>query len=136
MEIGFATPSLRERWRLVVGAFEGRRADRAAAEADKATGGALKRALSRDPFYGQARAGRGILAPVRAEGIAHSAGGSGQGCENSIEHAAENVGATVVGKLLTHGETDVVFALDVPKGAKLKTDALAAHLALGAQLRS
>jgi len=49
--------------------------------------------------------------------------------------AAEKLAAGVAGKLLTSGETEITFAVDVPKGAKQKSAQLAAHLALGAQLR-
>jgi leucyl aminopeptidase len=135
MEIGFATPSLTGTGALVVGAFEGSGLTGAAADVDKSTGGALKRAQAVTRFAGKRGQVVELLAPSGLKASRVLLMGLGK-VANFDQHAAENVGATVVGKLLTHGETDVVFALDVPKGAKLKTDALAVHLALGAKLRS
>jgi leucyl aminopeptidase len=50
--------------------------------------------------------------------------------------AAERAAAGVVGKLLTSGETEIHFALEVPKPSRLASADLAAHLALGSRLRS
>jgi leucyl aminopeptidase len=49
---------------------------------------------------------------------------------------AETLAAIVTGRLITSGETQATFEIDVPKGSKIKAPQLAAHLAFGAQLRS
>jgi len=50
--------------------------------------------------------------------------------------AAERLAATVLGRLLVGGEETLTFAIDLPKRSKLREPELAAHLALGATLRS
>jgi len=49
--------------------------------------------------------------------------------------AAERLAAGIVGRLFNNGEKDVTFAIDA-KGTKAKGAVLAAHLAMGARLRS
>jgi leucyl aminopeptidase len=51
-------------------------------------------------------------------------------------HAAERLGASVVGKLFTSGERAITFAIDAPTGGAIDGAPLAAHIAMGARLRS
>jgi leucyl aminopeptidase len=50
--------------------------------------------------------------------------------------AAERLAATILGRLLGSGEETLTFAIDAPKKGKVAGADLAAHLALGAMLRS
>jgi leucyl aminopeptidase len=52
------------------------------------------------------------------------------------EAAAERLAATIVGRLLVAGDETLTFAIERPKKAKIAEATLAAHLALGAFLRS
>jgi leucyl aminopeptidase len=135
MQIGFATPSLAGTGALIVGTFEGSGLTGSAADADKATDGALKRALGVTRFAGKRGQVVEILAPngLKASRLLLV----GLGKAGDFDHAAaEGVGAAIVGRLLTSGEKEAVFALDLAKGTKLKADRLAAHVAMGATLRS
>jgi leucyl aminopeptidase len=56
--------------------------------------------------------------------------------ETLDEKGLETLGAQIVGRLYTSGETAASFDIDVPKGSKVKKAELAAHLAFGAKLKS
>ncbi len=93
----------------VVAAVEGGVLLPAAAAADKASGGALSRALKFARFKGQSGQFVGVLAPA---GVPASrlllvepggAGGAGR------DHGLETIGAQIVGRLLTAGEGKASF---------------------------
>jgi leucyl aminopeptidase len=135
MQLSFATVSVIGPGALIVGAIEGGNLSVTAAEADKAAGGALKRAQSVTRFTGKLAQVVELLAPpgLRASRILLVGMGKASQFDSA---AAERLAAGAVGRLLTSGEKEAVFALDFPKGAKLGADAFAAHLAMGAKLRS
>jgi len=135
MQLSFAAFSVAGSGALVVGAADDGVLLAHAAEADKASGGALKRALAVSRFKGKAGQTLEVLAPqgVKASRILLVGLGKASAFDGK---AAEHAAAGVVGRLLTSGEKEVSFALDLPKGAKLKPAAFAAHLAMGAELRS
>ena len=135
MQIGFAAPSLTGTGALIIGAFEGSGSTGAAAEADKAMGGALKRAQTVTRFAGKRGQVVEILAPAGLKASRVLLVGLGKVAELD-HHAAERIGANAVARFFTNGEKELVFAFDLPKGTKLKADTFAAHLALGAKLRS
>jgi leucyl aminopeptidase len=135
MQIGFATPSLTGTGALIVGAFEGSGLTGAAADVDKSMGGALKRAEGVTRFSGKRGQVVELLAPTGLKASRVLLVGLGKTADFD-HYAAERVAANVVGRFLTSGEKEVVFALDLAKGTKLKADRFAAHLALGAALRS
>src|SRR5258705_716043 len=120
---------------LVVGILDGGGLTAAAAAADEATGGAVKRALGVSRFKGQAGHSLELLAPagVKASRIVLAGLGKAEAFDAA---AAERLAATVLGRLLVGGEETLTFALDLPKRSKLREADLAAHLALGASLRS
>ena len=135
MEISFAAPGAIGPGALVVGIFEGGALSQAAIRADEATGGALKRALGVSRFKGQAGHSLELLAPagVKASRIVLA----GLGKPDAFNTAgAERLAATVLGRLLVGGEETLTFAIDRPSKAKIEEADLAAHLALGALLRS
>jgi leucyl aminopeptidase len=135
MQLSFTAPSLGATGALVVGVQADGVFSPAAAEADKAAGGALKRAVSASKFTGKPGQALEILAPSGLKASRVLLVGLGKG-EDFKGAGAERIGSAVVAKLFTAGVKDIAFVLDVPKGSKLKPAALAAHLAMGATLRS
>jgi leucyl aminopeptidase len=135
MQVSFAAPGNVRSGAWVVGVAEGASLNGAAARADKASGGALSRALKVSKFAGKPGQVIEILAP---QGTAASrlllVGLGAAGAFDA--NAAENLSAALGGRLNGAGETAVTYEIEVPKGAKLKAPTLAAHLALGAQLKS
>src|SRR5882672_6614370 len=106
MQISLIAPSNVTAGAWVVGALEGGQLLPAAMGADKASGGALTRAMKVSRFTGK----------------------SGQ--------MLEVLGPQIVGRLYTDGETQATIEIDLPKGNKVKKAELAAHLAFGVKLKS
>src|SRR5215472_10735944 len=135
MQLSFVAPSPIGSGALVVGATEGAKLLPAAVSADNETGGALTRALGFSRFAGKSGQMLEVLAPagVKASRLVVVGLGAGTGVdEGRVEVAA----ASAIGRLGTAGESQVTFHIDVPKGSKLKAATLAAHVALGARLRT
>ncbi len=135
MQVAFTASSIAGSGALILGVPEGAGLAGMAADADKATGGALKRALGVSRFTGKPGQAIEILAPQGLKATRIVLIGLGKAAELDGP-AAERAAAGAVGRLFTSGEKDVTFAIDVPKGAKLKHAEFAAHLAMGARLRS
>ncbi len=134
MRLSFAEVSLTGSGALIVGALEGGALTPCAAAADKAVGGALKRAQGFTRFTGKHAQTVELLAPAGLKASRILLVGMGKASQFDGA-AAERFAASVVGRLFSSGEKEAVFALDLPKGAQLKADAFAAHLAMGAKLR-
>jgi leucyl aminopeptidase len=147
MQISFVAPSdatakagRKEGGAWVVGAAEGGVLLPAAARLDKASGGALTRALKVSRFTGKTGQMLEVVAP---SGIAASRvllAGLGK-AESVDEKGLETLGAQILGRLFTAGETEASIEIDVPpssgkRGGKVKKGELAAHLAFGAKLKS
>ncbi len=120
---------------LVVGIGEGGVLTEAAVRVDEATGGQVKRALASTRFKGQAGHSLELLAPAGLKASRIILAGLGK-AENFDGAAAERLSATVLGRLFTSGEETLSFAIDRPAKAKIGEAEMAAHLALGAKLRS
>lgn len=135
MQLSFAALSISGSGALVVGATAGGTLSPSAAAADKASGGAITRALSNGKFTGKPGQVLDLVAPAGMKASRILLVGWGK-AEDVKGAGVESVAANIVGRLLTSGEKQVVFALDVPKGSKLKPAIFAAHLAMGAKLRS
>ncbi len=135
MQLSFSAPSTAGTGALVVAALEGGAFTAAAAEADRKTAGALKRALDASRFSGKAGQLLEVLAPAGMKASRILLVGLGKPSQFDRPQA-EELAAGVVGRLLASGETSVTFAIDLPKGSKMKADSLAAHLAMGVKLRS
>jgi leucyl aminopeptidase len=133
MQISFAAPSTDRPGTLVVGATENGLLPGALA-LDKRVTGALERALETSRFKGKPGQMVELLAPSGMQASRIIVAGLGKG-EKFDGQSAERLAAGVVGRLLTSGEKEITFAVDLPKGAKTKSAQLATHLALGAQLR-
>ena len=106
MQISFVAPSSTESGAVVVGVVEGGALAGPAVELDKATGGALKRALGTNRFSGKAGQLLDIVAPsgVKASRILLLGIGKASAFDGP---AAERAAASVVGKLFTSGEKEM-----------------------------
>ena len=136
MQLSFAALSLNSAGALIVGVQGDGAFTPSAMEADKASGGALKRAVSASAkFTGKTGQVVEVLAPQGLKAARVLLVGMGKG-EDFNTGSAERLGASVVARLYTSGTAAIVFAIDAPKGSKFKPGALAAHLAMGAKLRS
>jgi leucyl aminopeptidase len=135
MQLSFAAPGSVSAGAWVVGAVEGSSLLPAAVKADDASGGAISRALKVSRFTGKAGQALEVLAPagMKVSRILVIGLGKASGFDAG---AAENASADIIGRLSKSGEVSVTLDIDVPKGAKLKPGALAAHLAMGARLKS
>jgi len=135
MQLSFGPLSTAGTGAIVVGAAGGGGLTASAAALDKQAGGALKRALEVSRFSGKPGQILEVLAPagVKASRLLLV----GMGAANEFNGpAAERLAANVVGRLFSSGEKELNFAIDLPRGAKLKPASLAAHLAMGARLRT
>jgi leucyl aminopeptidase len=135
MQLSFAAPGSVTSGAWIVGALEGSQLTAAAAKADKASGGAVTRAIGVSKFTGKRSQMLEVLAPAGMSASRIVLVGLGKAAELD-GHAVEDIAATVIGALSKSGENAATFEIDLPKGGKLKAGALAAHLAMGAQLKS
>ena len=135
MQISFTAPSAKvQAGSWVVAASEGRALSQAAVKADKASAGALTRALKFSRFTGKSGEMLEVLAPG---GLAASRLILvGLGKPDALDaKGLEVIGAQIVARLESAGETTAIFEIEVPKVAKIKSGEAAAHLAFGARLR-
>ncbi|MBV9549217.1 MAG: leucyl aminopeptidase [Alphaproteobacteria bacterium] len=135
MNITFAAPASVTAGSWVVGGLEGGALLPAAISADKASGGALSRALKFARFKGQPGQMVEVLAPAGLGVSRLLLVGLGKP-EALDEKALEVIGAQVTARLLSGGESKASFQIEAPKGCKVKKGEIAAHLAFGARLRS
>jgi leucyl aminopeptidase len=119
----------------VVGAVEGGALLPAAVRLDKASGGALTRALKYSRFTGKTGQMVEVLAPASLALSRILLVGLGK-AESLEEKGLETLGAQIAGRLYGAGEAQASIEIDVPKGSKVKKAELAAHLAFGAKLKS
>jgi leucyl aminopeptidase len=130
MQLSFAAPTVGHSGALVLGVAEGQPLAGLAQLADKATGGTLKRAMGASKFTGKAGQFLEVLAPQGLQASRVLLAGIGKSLNES---GAEKLAAGVIARLYTSGVREVSFEIEA---AKIKPAALAAHLAMGAKLRS
>lgn len=135
MQLSLAAPHSIDSGAWIVGALEGNTLTAAAQKADKVTGGALSRALKVSSFKGKPGQALELLAPAGTKASRILLVGLGKAADFDGSKA-EHLSASINGRLSGSGETEATYEVDVPKGSKLKPGELAAHLALGARLRS
>jgi leucyl aminopeptidase len=135
MQFNFAAATTAESGALVVGATEGPELLPAAAKADRAGRGAIGRALEASRFKGKPGQMVQILAPAGLKVSRIIVVGLGK-AEDFDAGAAESLAASALGRLKGGAETEIVFDLNGLKGAKIDGAGLAAHLALGAKLKT
>ncbi len=107
----------------------------AAARLDKESSGALTRAMKFSRFNGKSGQFLEVLAPSGLKASRLLLVGLGKP-ESLDEKALETLGAQIVGRLFTAGESAASLEIEVPKSSKVKKAELAAHLAFGARLKS
>src|SRR5438105_862966 len=120
---------------LVVGILDGGNLTDSASTVDKATGGAISRALAASRFRGQPGHSLELLVPAGIKSTRVVLTGLGKG-EDFNAAAAERLAATVMGRLVVSGEETLTFAIERSKKSPLSDVDLAVHLAFGALLRS
>lgn len=120
---------------LVVGILDGGNLTDSAAAVDKASGGAVSRALAASRFRGQSGHSLELLVPAGIKPTRVILAGLGKG-EDFNAAAAERLAATVLGRLLVGGEETLTFSIERPKKTQLSEAELAVHLAFGGMLRS
>jgi leucyl aminopeptidase len=140
MQISFATPVNVTAGAWVVGATDGAALLPAAVRADKASGGALARALKFSRFTGKSGQMLEVLAPAGMKASRILLVGLGKP-EAMDEKALETLGAQIAGRLNAAGEVAASIEIDAPPssgkgGSKVKKGEIAAHLAFGATLKS
>jgi leucyl aminopeptidase len=133
--IGSADVTAKDGGAWVVAAVESPVLLPAAVRLDKACGGALTRALKISRFTGKNGQFLEVLAPAQIKASRLLLVGLGKP-EALDEKGLETLGAQIVGRLYTSGETAASIEIDLPKGSKVKKSELAAHLAFGARLKS
>ncbi len=136
MQISFAAPAAKiQAGSWVVAASAGGVLTEAAQKADKASGGAIARGLKVSRFAGKSGQLLEVLAPAGLAASRILLVGLGKPAELD-EKGLETIGAQIVARLQSLGETSATFEIEAPKGSKVKSGEIAAHLAFGARLRS
>ena len=107
----------------------------AAQAIDKASGGALARALKGTRFDGEVAAMVEILAPAGTEASRLLVVGTGKATQGD-RAAFERIGGAIAARLLTSGEARVTVDFGGLGEIAVKPAEAAAHLALGASLRA
>lgn len=135
MNISFADVSLTKPGALALLVTEGNALAGAAAELDRKTGGALKRAVKAANFSGKAGSALDLVAP---QGVAASRIlliGVGKAADLTVL-ALENAGGDLVGRLEREKEQAGAVIVDGAHSAKIDAGEVAARVAFGARLRS
>src|SRR6185312_7455867 len=120
MQLSFAAPNSAGSGvgAIVVGALDGATLTASAARLDKEAGGAISRALGFSKFKGKPAQMLELLAPAGVKASRIIVIGLGKASDFGAS-TAENLAATVTGRLLGTGETQATFEIDLPKGSKL-----------------
>ncbi len=135
MDLNFAATKQADSGALVVSAAQGPVLGAAALRADKASGGALSRALRGSRFTGKPGQILELLAPQGMDvsrlimvGLGNAEGFNGA----RVEEAA----AAAVARLAPTNEAMATFMIEAPKGARFNQGQLAAHVAMGITLKT
>lgn len=135
MKIVFAKPEIPASGTLVALAADGRKLGKLANQLDKATKGAIARALEASRFKGGAEEFLTILAPAGVEAARIILAGIGQPAKYDAL-AAQSLGGRLVSALNGAGEKDVWVWIESIGEMKIEETEFAANLAYGARLRS
>jgi leucyl aminopeptidase len=135
MQISFQSPSLDGPGAVAMAIAEGNALGGIVERADKLAGGAIRRALSVSRFSGKPGQILELVAPTGLKASRLLLAGLGKSGKFDAR-GAERLAAGVVGKLFSSGEKTVTLLIEAPKEAKITGAELAAHLAMGARLRS
>lgn len=135
MKVTFAKPEVPGQGAYAVGVQEGRKLSASAAQAEKATKGAVARSLNASRFKGAKDEQLVILAPQGLDisrlilvGLGNPAKLTALDCEA--------IGGRVVAALNAAGDREGTIAVDAPAGCPLSDAEIAARIAVGARLRA
>jgi leucyl aminopeptidase len=134
MKISFAKPAVVKSGALVVLASKGPELTPSARVVDKATGGALSRALKASRYTGDVAELLEVLAPAGIDASRVLIAGMGPSGKANVGEF-ERIGGWVASKLATSGETHVTVMLDDIGEIGVSAADAAARLATGARLR-
>ena len=134
MNISFASPSVPSSGALVVGVLEGGKLTPSATSLDKATDGALERAIAASSFSGKKGELLDIVAPAKLSNSRILLVGLGAPAKLS-EKDLQDLGGSAAAQLLRCGEQKAAFLVDKLRGGKPAAER-AANYAYGALLRS
>src|SRR6185312_616506 len=133
MKISFAAPRLPHSGTVVCAVMEDRKLSPTADHLDKASGGAIKRAIAASRFTGRSDETLMMLAPAKLDVSRVLLVGVGK--STSIErNQRQNRGGMILAQLNAVGEQSAAVAVDLVKGHDAAR--AAADLAYGARLRS
>ncbi len=135
MKIAFAKPEIPAAGTLVALAADGRKLGKLAGQLDKATKGAVARALEASRFKGGADEFLTILAPAGVDVARIILAGIGQPAKYDAL-AAQSLGGRLVAALNGTGEKETAIWIESLGDTKLSEAELAANVAYGARLRS
>jgi leucyl aminopeptidase len=135
MKISFVKSELPSAGTIVVGVLEEHRLTPTAQQVDKLTKGAIGRALGVGRFKGRPDEQLAILAPPGIDASRILLIGLGK-ADSLDALTLQAVGGRVATALNAAGEQGATVAVDEVAGARLGTGEMAAHMALGARLRS
>jgi leucyl aminopeptidase len=134
MKINFAEPALPKSGAVIVGVLEESKLSPAAADLDKRTGGALKRAIAASRFTGKKDELLAVLAPANLDLSRIVLAGLGKAKSIDVMQV-QNLGGALLAHLNGAGEKEAAVLLDDIE-AGIETPEAAANLAFGAKLRS
>ncbi len=135
MKIVFAKPAMPQKGVLIVGVLEGRKKLPTAMAIDAKTKGALKKLFDVVRFEGRKDQVASLMAPPGLKLARVIAIGLGKASEID-EKRLEAFGAKAAAEALASGEAEAALAVDAIPGCKIGEASLAAHMALGANLKS
>ena len=135
MKIAFVAPALPKAGAVAVGVMDGGKLAPSAAQLDRATKGALARAIKGSRFKGRPRQMLEILAPAGVGNSRVLLVGLGKP-KDLKDLDVEAIGGSVVERLSRSGERSVTVMVDVIPGIAVPAPAYAARCGLGARLRA
>jgi leucyl aminopeptidase len=135
MKVSFGNSTLPGAGAIVAFALADRALSPTAERLDKATGGALKRALAASRFAGKPGQTLTVLAPNGVKASRIVLVGLGKPAE-ADDLVAERAGGEAVAQLSRSGEKSATVLVDKLAGVKLTPSEFAAHVAYGAALRA
>jgi len=132
MKINFAAPRLPRSGTIVAAVAEGRKLSPSAERLDKASDGAITRAIASSRFTGRSDEFLAVLAPAKLELARILLVGTGKPGSNEAG-SPQNRGGQIAAQLNAAGETNAAVTIDLAKPDQ-QAD-FAAQLAFGARLR-
>ena len=135
MKISFASPSLPRTGPLVVGVLAGRTLLATGEKVDKATAGALTKAMTSSRFKGEKGQSLTIMAPTGVGATRVVLIGLGEAARFD-DLAAQAYGGQAFKAVSSDGDKSAVVTIDPVKGSKLGVADAAANIAYGALLGS